>query len=182
MRLPQRVSHRCGCLHLARGRQGGQGYFPSPCRTSINLNLKVVRSWKEALEKANAQYQEAKLASACSLENILGRWRCHNIKISSSSLASTGGTVRIWRSRATLEDSSMLQSVVEAVGGLLAIPGESSANISFSLFLLSIGHSHSGSVDLQDQERSVASGKREVFFNFWLPFFLCANFMKFLKR
>merc|ERR1719460_1545562 len=56
----------------------------------------------------------------------------------------------------------MLQSVVEAVGGLLAIPGESSANISFSLFLLSIGHSHSGSVDLQDQERSVASGKREV--------------------
>ena len=34
--------------------------------------IKVVRSWKEALEKANAQYQEAKLASACSLENILG--------------------------------------------------------------------------------------------------------------
>ena len=34
--------------------------------------IKVVRSWKEALEKANAQYQEAKLASACSFENILG--------------------------------------------------------------------------------------------------------------
>ena len=32
----------------------------------------------------------------------------------------------------------------------------------FTFSLLSIGHSHSGSVDLQDQERSVASGKREV--------------------
>ena len=82
----------------------------------------------------------------------------------------------------------MLQSVGEAVGGLLAIPGgaiESSAQIiifwhrPFSLLALgqncfvftfstifSIGHSHSGSVDLQDQERSVASGKREVCFKF----------------
>ena len=32
--------------------------------------------------------------------------------------------MRIWRSQATLEDSSMLQSVGEAVGGLLAIPGD----------------------------------------------------------
>ena len=45
----------------------------------MNLNTKVVRSWKEALEKANAQYQEAKLASACSLENILGRWQSQNL-------------------------------------------------------------------------------------------------------
>ena len=45
----------------------------------MNLNAKVVRSWKEALEKANAQYQEAKLASACSLENILGRWQSQNL-------------------------------------------------------------------------------------------------------
>ena len=35
----------------------------------------------------------------------------------------SGGTVRIWRSPAILEDSSMLQSVGEVVGGLLAIPG-----------------------------------------------------------
>ena len=41
---------------------------------TLDLTSKVVRSWKDALEKANAQYQEAKLASACSLENILGRW------------------------------------------------------------------------------------------------------------
>ena len=47
--------------------------------TLLNLNAKVVRSWKEALEKANAQYQEAKLASACSLENILGRWQSQNL-------------------------------------------------------------------------------------------------------
>ena len=39
---------------------------------TMMIIIKVVRSWKEALEKANAQYQEAKLASACSLENILG--------------------------------------------------------------------------------------------------------------
>ena len=68
----------------------------------------------------------------------------------------------------------MLQSVVEVVGGPLAIPGETSAQIishsygisSHVSAILSIGHSHSGSVDLQDQERSVASGKREVCFNF----------------
>ena len=39
---------------------------------TMMIIIKVVRSWKEALEKANAQYQEAKLASACSFENILG--------------------------------------------------------------------------------------------------------------
>ena len=68
----------------------------------------------------------------------------------------------------------MLQSVVEVVGGPLATPGETSAQIishSYGISshvsgTLSIGHSHSGSVDLQDQERSVASGKREVCFNF----------------
>ena len=39
---------------------------------TMMIIIKVVRSWKEALEKANAQYQEAKLASARSFENILG--------------------------------------------------------------------------------------------------------------
>ena len=65
-------------LH-GEGKEGKVVNQTLPPRASINLNLKVVRSWKEALEKANAQYQEAKLASACSLENILGRCRCHNI-------------------------------------------------------------------------------------------------------
>jgi len=32
---------------------------------------KLVRSWKESLEKANTLYQEAKMATVCSLENIL---------------------------------------------------------------------------------------------------------------
>ena len=48
---------------------------------TLDLTSKVVRSWKDALEKANAQYQEAKLASACSLENILGRWGAGHIVI-----------------------------------------------------------------------------------------------------
>jgi pleckstrin domain-containing family G protein 5 len=32
---------------------------------------KLVRSWKDSLEKANTLYQEAKMATVCSLENIL---------------------------------------------------------------------------------------------------------------
>ena len=32
---------------------------------------RLVRQWKDSLEKANSQFQEAKLASACSLENML---------------------------------------------------------------------------------------------------------------
>ena len=154
---------------------------------TLDLTSKVVRSWKDALEKANAQYQEAKLASACSLENILGRWGSLHIVITIiivdgviSNLIIRIIVVTIIIKRwdgDDLEESGY-------PGGFLHAPisrrnsRRSSrysrwwASIKFfpfdqrSLLLMiftpSIGHSHSGSVDLQDQERSVASGKREV--------------------
>ena len=78
-----------------------------------------------------------------------------------------------WKSPATQAASCTLPSVGGTAGGRQDIPGGGRAksfqiltfdqrSLLLMIFTLSIGHSHSGSVDLQDQERSVASGKREV--------------------
>ena len=76
--LQYRIAVAAFTLH-GEGKEGKVAnliFMSTKISTTLTLDLtsKVVRSWKDALEKANAQYQEAKLASACSLENILGRW------------------------------------------------------------------------------------------------------------